>query len=325
MGFKFIVGIFRTPFRLADDYQYNHDPKYREQVEKQEDKEYQAERERLKDLKEKLKAYIDEDLKKESPGPKKPLIEEPKFPQGESTLPQEQAVGATTPAVTAAIVEKPAEVKPLIEARPDEVKAQPEIKLTETTALPVEEPAIVIPVVTPASVEEKPVEVETQPVEKLAEAKPSLEVEPAETKPQVEVNKEVSKPEDKPAEVILPPQAVEEPVKPKEEPIVAAPIPQTPKPEISYPNPQPVIIAKPVKGPSPLKVNFYGYKSTSPNGKVVSYLWDFGDGDTSTKKNPTNTYWSATYGARSFTVSLTVKDDKGATATSRIVIEVGNK
>lgn len=85
------------------------------------------------------------------------------------------------------------------------------------------------------------------------------------------------------------------------------------------------IIAKPVKGFSPLRVQFYGYKSHSTYGKVVSYYWEFGDGDTSTKPNPVNTYWSISYGSRYFTVTLTVKDDKGNTATSSIIIEVITK
>ena len=49
-----------------------------------------------------------------------------------------------------------------------------------------------------------------------------------------------------------------------------------------------VISAQPVKGYSPLKVNFSGQKSYSKSAKIVSYLWDFGDGDVSTKKNAEN-------------------------------------
>jgi len=83
-----------------------------------------------------------------------------------------------------------------------------------------------------------------------------------------------------------------------------------------------VIIAKPMKGNSPLKVNFSGQKSYSKVGKIVSYDWDFGDGDTSTKKNTENTYWSTTYGLRKFTVTLTVRDEKGMTASANAIIEV---
>jgi hypothetical protein len=95
-----------------------------------------------------------------------------------------------------------------------------------------------------------------------------------------------------------------------------------PKPQITYKIPKAVIIAKPVKGASPLTVQFYGSRSSSPNGRITAYSWDFGDGDTSTQKNPINTYWSATYGSRQFTATLTVKDDKGMTADTYVVIEV---
>lgn len=83
-----------------------------------------------------------------------------------------------------------------------------------------------------------------------------------------------------------------------------------------------VIIANPQKGPSPLTVNFRGTKSYSANAKIISYEWDFGDGDTSRKKNPLNTFLSATYGMRHFNVTLTVTDDQGKSASAEKVIEV---
>jgi len=97
------------------------------------------------------------------------------------------------------------------------------------------------------------------------------------------------------------------------------------KPQPISGEPVAVIIAKPTKGFSPLKVQFYGYKSHSPYGNIVSYNWDFGDGDTSTKKNPANTYLSTTYSSRYFTATLTIKDDKGNTASSSAIIEVITK
>jgi PKD repeat protein len=97
------------------------------------------------------------------------------------------------------------------------------------------------------------------------------------------------------------------------------------KPQPVLPNPNSVIIAKPQNGPSPLKVNFSGRKSSSPNGKIVYYSWDFGDGDKSTKPNPVNTYWSTTYGTREFTATLTVTDNKGISSSSSVAIQVVNK
>lgn len=83
-----------------------------------------------------------------------------------------------------------------------------------------------------------------------------------------------------------------------------------------------VITANPIKGYSPLKVNFSSRKSLSTQGKIISYSWDFGDDDTSNKPNPINTYLSVTYGSRYYTANLTVKDDKDNSATSSITIEV---
>jgi len=83
-----------------------------------------------------------------------------------------------------------------------------------------------------------------------------------------------------------------------------------------------VIVAQPVKGYSPLKVNFSGQKSHSKSGKIISYLWDFGDGDVSAQKNPNNTFWSTTFGSRSFTVTLTVRDQAGSVSSTTSVIEV---
>ena len=52
--------------------------------------------------------------------------------------------------------------------------------------------------------------------------------------------------------------------------------------------------------------------STDSDGTVASYSWDFGDGNISTAQNPINTYTAA----GTYTVSLTVTDDEGATGTS---------
>ncbi len=86
-----------------------------------------------------------------------------------------------------------------------------------------------------------------------------------------------------------------------------------------------VIIAKPINGLSPLTVRFYGYKSQAKGGKIVSYDWDFGDGDASTKINPTNIYYSGSFQPQYFDVTLTVKDDKGNSVQATTTIEVLNK
>ena len=71
-------------------------------------------------------------------------------------------------------------------------------------------------------------------------------------------------------------------------------------------------------GLAPLTVNFTGSGSVDPDGLIVSYLWDFGDGNQSTSANPTHTYGSS----GNFTASLTVKDDNNATNTAAIGINV---
>lgn len=69
-------------------------------------------------------------------------------------------------------------------------------------------------------------------------------------------------------------------------------------------------------------VNFSSAGSTDTDGTISSYSWDFGDGSSSAQANPTHTY--TTVG--NFTATLTVTDDKGATAQSsaNVVIEDAN-
>lgn len=58
--------------------------------------------------------------------------------------------------------------------------------------------------------------------------------------------------------------------------------------------------------------------STDPEGKQLSWLWDFGDGYTSEQKNPVHGYTDP----GEYDITLTVTDDEGATdhVTKRIVI-----
>lgn len=203
---QLIAGIFRMPFIMVSDYKYNRNPQYKERMDKIDDEKYEAEKARIKGLKDKLSLYIKEDLAAESP------------------------------------LKVAQKVQPISEVRPTEPPA--------------------------------------------AESKPLL--------------KEAAKP----AVIKVKPQEL--------------------KPVVSLQNPQASIIAKPQSGPSPLKVMFYGNKSKSPNGKIVSYEWDFGDGDKSNKPNPSNTYWSTTYGPREFIVTLTVTDIKGMKSHANTTISVVN-
>ena len=58
-----------------------------------------------------------------------------------------------------------------------------------------------------------------------------------------------------------------------------------------------------------LRVDFNASGSSDPDGTIVSYQWDFGDGGTRTTTSPTTTYW---YPYESdFFVQLTVTDNDG--------------
>ena len=74
--------------------------------------------------------------------------------------------------------------------------------------------------------------------------------------------------------------------------------------------PTAVISATPTNGNAPLNVGFNGTGSTDPDGNIVSYAWNFGDGTTGTGVSPTHIYTNAgTYSA-----VLTVTDNSGQTA-----------
>ncbi|MDD3345595.1 MAG: PKD domain-containing protein [Candidatus Omnitrophica bacterium] len=86
-----------------------------------------------------------------------------------------------------------------------------------------------------------------------------------------------------------------------------------------------VIAASALKGFSPLKVKFNGSGSSSADGKIISYRWDFGDGDTSRLARASNTYISMSYGVREYNVKLTVEDEKGNISFAETTVYVDNK
>jgi PKD repeat protein len=56
------------------------------------------------------------------------------------------------------------------------------------------------------------------------------------------------------------------------------------------------------------KVAEFEDHSTASDGTIVSWFWDFGDGHTSTNRNPG--HWYRRYGT--YMITLTVTDDDGA-------------
>jgi len=71
-----------------------------------------------------------------------------------------------------------------------------------------------------------------------------------------------------------------------------------------YLAPTVVASASPLTGVMPLAVTFSSAGTTDPQGKSLTFSWDFGDGTTSTIANPGHTYTTA----GSYTVWLTVAD-----------------
>jgi PKD repeat protein len=67
-----------------------------------------------------------------------------------------------------------------------------------------------------------------------------------------------------------------------------------------------------------LSCGFTSIGSGDPDGTIASYLWDFGDGATSTARTPTHAY--AAKGA--YSVRLTVTDGEGVSATSTLPLTV---
>jgi thermitase len=67
-------------------------------------------------------------------------------------------------------------------------------------------------------------------------------------------------------------------------------------------------------------VQFDGSKSYDPNGKAVTYAWNFGDGNTGIGEKPTHTYNRAD----NYTVTLTVTDASGLTHEATTIATIPN-
>ena len=77
--------------------------------------------------------------------------------------------------------------------------------------------------------------------------------------------------------------------------------------------------ALPASGPAPLAVLFTAAGS-DPDGDVLTYAWDFGDGSTGTGRRARHTYTAN----GTYTAKVTVKDLAGATGTATVQVVVGN-
>ena len=77
----------------------------------------------------------------------------------------------------------------------------------------------------------------------------------------------------------------------------------------------------PYSGTEGADVLFSSSGSVDPDGNIVSYAWDFGDGNVSAQENPSHIYAAA----GTYTVTLTVTDDAGDTssdATTATIVAV---
>jgi PKD repeat protein len=88
--------------------------------------------------------------------------------------------------------------------------------------------------------------------------------------------------------------------------------------EIRFLSPKPLFRAFPKKGPSPLYVRFQNFTT----GDLIKYLWEFGDGTTSTEESPIHIYSNEGV----YSVKLTITTSTGGTGvvTKKNYITIDN-
>ncbi len=91
-------------------------------------------------------------------------------------------------------------------------------------------------------------------------------------------------------------------------------------------NPIASFTATPSQGTSLLSVDFDAEDSSDPDGTIVEYYWDFGDGQTASKTLPdtfAHVYTNVQSDSEVFTAILTVTDNLGAedTAVKNITVD----
>nr|WP_020060233.1 collagenase [Bacillus sp. 123MFChir2] len=65
-------------------------------------------------------------------------------------------------------------------------------------------------------------------------------------------------------------------------------------------------------------IEFKSDSSKAEDRKIISYLWDFGDGETSTEENPTHAYEKE----GTYTATLTMTDDKGKESKEQMTVHI---
>jgi len=89
--------------------------------------------------------------------------------------------------------------------------------------------------------------------------------------------------------------------------------------EVNPPNapPEPVIVG-PTRGVAYDTIHWDGTSSFDPDGQIVSYRWEFGDGDQSTGSTAYHRYTTA----GTYDVRLTVTDNRHTTTTARVLVMI---
>ena len=79
-----------------------------------------------------------------------------------------------------------------------------------------------------------------------------------------------------------------------------------------------------VYGSAPLAVQLTGSNSTDPENQPLNYLWNFGDGNTSTLADPLHIFTAPNSNPVTYHVVLTVTDDGGNTSIDSLQVYVNN-
>lgn len=77
-------------------------------------------------------------------------------------------------------------------------------------------------------------------------------------------------------------------------------------------------------GPSPLWVDFDASASYDPEGTVLSFEWDFGDGNIASGATPSHNFVAENDDPESFQVQLTVTDADGKFSTKTLLVSLNN-
>ena len=88
--------------------------------------------------------------------------------------------------------------------------------------------------------------------------------------------------------------------------------------------PTAVASAERTHGADPVEIRFFGDQSSDPENSYLDFLWDFGDGDSSTLMNPIHQYAGTGGATVDYSVTLTVTDDDAQSDQASILVSLEN-